>query len=83
MELSDSGSGDLAKRAEEIFTDHLANLDDGDGLDIEALCAEHPEIVEELQGLLRDWNTKGQQEAIDADGTLAVPAPENGDGNSV
>ncbi len=51
--------------AESIFAEYVSRRTGDDGIDIETLCAEHPEHAEELRRLHRDW--KGVRVVLDGE----------------
>ena len=53
---SQAGSPDLAREAEEAFSDYLRMVDEGSDVDFDAYCAERPDLSEALRALQADWD---------------------------
>ena len=57
--LNDAGNADRRQRAENILSVHVSQLDAKEAPDIDALCAEHPGLADELRSLLEELEAKG------------------------
>ena len=72
---SESGITDRRQRAENILSVHRSQHEKKEALDIDALCAEHPGLADELRSVLEDWEGDGSGGSR----TLTVPGPTGSD----
>ena len=76
---SKSGPADRRQRAEDILSVHLSQLEAKEAMDIDALCAEHPGLADQLRSVLEDWKLdvgEGINPTTPVDRSAGEPHPD-------